>query len=36
MNRRGFVISTCAYDAIYFRPFNFKAADPDRRGHGVQ
>src|SRR5207302_8621574 len=24
------------YDAIYFRPFNFKAEDPDRRGHGVQ
>ena len=24
------------YDAIYFRPFNFKADDPVRRSHGVQ
>lgn len=24
------------YDAIYFRPFNFKTADADRRSHGVQ
>src|SRR5438046_5463287 len=24
------------YDAIYFRPFNFRAEDPDRRSHGVQ
>lgn len=24
------------YDAIYFRPFNFKAADPARRAHAVQ
>lgn len=24
------------YDAIYFRPFNFKADDPARRSHGVQ
>jgi hypothetical protein len=24
------------YDAIYFRPFNFKAEDPARRSHGVQ
>jgi hypothetical protein len=24
------------YDAIYFRPFNFKAADPVGRGHAVQ
>ena len=23
-------------DAIYFRPFNFKAEDPARRSHGVQ
>ena len=36
MNRRGFVISTCAYDAIYFRPFNFRAEDPVRRSHAVQ
>ena len=25
-----------AYDAIYFRPFNFKAADPVSRSHAVQ
>jgi len=24
------------YDAIYFRPFNFKSNDPARRAHGVQ
>jgi hypothetical protein len=24
------------YDAIYFRPFNFQAADSARRAHGVQ
>ena len=24
------------YDAIYFRPFNFKAEDPVRRSHAVQ
>jgi len=24
------------YDAIYFRPFNFRAEDPARRSHGVQ
>jgi hypothetical protein len=24
------------YDAIYFRPFNFRAADPARRTHAVQ
>ncbi|MPZ16384.1 MAG: hypothetical protein GEV06_00505 [Luteitalea sp.] len=24
------------YDAVYFRPFNFKAPDPVRRSHGVQ
>jgi hypothetical protein len=24
------------FDAIYFRPFNFKAADPARRAHSVQ
>lgn len=24
------------YDAIYFRPFNFKAEDPERRSHAVQ
>ena len=25
-----------ALDAVYFRPFNFKAADPVSRGHAVQ
>ena len=24
------------YDAVYFRPFNFRHADPSRRGHAVQ
>jgi len=24
------------FDAIYFRPFNFKAQDPERRSHAVQ
>lgn len=24
------------HDAVYFRPFNFRAADPDRRSHAVQ
>jgi hypothetical protein len=24
------------YDLIYFRPFNFKSDDPERRGHSVQ
>jgi glyoxylase-like metal-dependent hydrolase (beta-lactamase superfamily II) len=24
------------YDAVYFRPFNFRAADPARRSHSVQ
>jgi hypothetical protein len=24
------------FDAVYFRPFNFKAGDPVRRSHGVQ
>jgi hypothetical protein len=24
------------YDAVYFRPFNFKSDDPARRSHGVQ
>jgi hypothetical protein len=24
------------YDAVYFRPFNFRAADPDRKAHAVQ
>src|SRR5437868_6804168 len=48
MNRRDFVISTVGwgvafhgvdgmtYDAIYFRPFNFKTDDPVRHIHAVQ
>lgn len=24
------------YDAVYFRPFNFRSDDPERRSHGVQ
>ncbi len=24
------------YDAVYFRPFNFKSEDPERRSHAVQ
>ena len=24
------------FDAVYFRPFNFKSTDPARRAHGVQ
>jgi len=24
------------YDAVYFRPFNFRADDPERRSHAVQ
>jgi len=24
------------YDAVYFRPFNFRAADPERKSHAVQ
>lgn len=24
------------YDAVYFRPFNFRAADPERKAHAVQ
>ena len=25
-----------AYEAVYFRPFNFRSEDPDRRSHSVQ
>ena len=25
-----------AYEAVYFRPFNFRAGDPDRQSHSVQ
>lgn len=30
------VIDSTTFDAIYFRPFNFKAADPVRKSHAVQ
>jgi hypothetical protein len=29
-------VDASAYDAIYFRPFNFRAADPVSRSHAVQ
>jgi hypothetical protein len=29
-------IDSTAYDAIYFRPFNFNASDPSSRDHAVQ
>ena len=29
-------VDTAHYDAIYFRPFNFKADDKERRSHAVQ
>jgi hypothetical protein len=29
-------VDASAYDAAYFRPFNFKAADPVSRSHAVQ
>lgn len=29
-------VDDTTYDAIYFRPFNFKAEDPARRSHAVQ
>lgn len=30
------VTNAQTHDAIYFRPFNFRAADPERRSHAVQ
>ena len=30
------VVDAQTHDAIYFRPFNFRADDPDRRSHAVQ
>ncbi len=30
------VVDWTTLDAVYFRPFNFRAADPERRGHAVQ
>jgi len=29
-------VNAAAYDAIYFRPFNFRATDPVSRSHAVQ
>src|SRR2546425_10902855 len=29
-------VDSTTYDAIYFRPFNFKTPDPTRHGHAVQ
>jgi hypothetical protein len=29
-------VDAAAYDAIYFRPFNFRAADPVSRSHAIQ
>src|SRR5947207_15126807 len=29
-------VDSSTYDAIYFRPFNFKSEDPARRSHAVQ
>src|SRR5437879_1315732 len=30
------VVDAQTHDAVYFRPFNFRAADPVRHGHAVQ
>jgi glyoxylase-like metal-dependent hydrolase (beta-lactamase superfamily II) len=30
------VVDWTALDAVYFRPFNFRGADPERRSHSVQ
>jgi hypothetical protein len=29
-------VDNATYDAVYFRPFNFRATDPASRSHGVQ
>lgn len=29
-------VDRTTFDGVYFRPFNFKAADPERRSHAVQ
>lgn len=29
-------VDETTYDAVYFRPFNFRAADPARRSHAIQ
>ncbi len=30
------VLDAQTHDAVYFRPFNFRASDPERHSHGVQ
>ena len=30
------VVDAKTHDAVYFRPFNFRAADPERKAHAVQ
>jgi hypothetical protein len=30
------VVDAATHDAVYFRPFNFRAADPVRKSHAVQ
>ena len=30
------VVEATTYDAVYFRPFNFRATDPERKSHAVQ
>ena len=30
------VVDTTAFDAVYFRPFNFRAVAPEARSHAVQ
>jgi len=30
------MVDTTTFDAVYFRPFNFRAAEPDARSHSVQ
>ena len=30
------VVDAQTHDAVYFRPFNFRAADPEQKGHAVQ
>src|SRR5579864_3142096 len=30
------VVDETTHDAVYFRPFNFRAADPERHSHALQ
>ncbi|MBL8096661.1 MAG: hypothetical protein JNL73_20975 [Anaerolineales bacterium] len=30
------LVDDVTHDVVYFRPFNFRAADPDRKAHAVQ